>query len=188
MAIDNINFIEEMFLITTELALNQINMLKKIGVDVINIPDDLGYDSSTFFSPQWYEEYLFPCHKQLIDEVKQNNLPVFLHSDGNLNSIIECFIDLGFDSLNPIERKAHMDLKQLKDKYNNKICLIGNVDSTNTLVNGSKKDVEEEVLKCINDAGREGAFILASDHSLRDEMPIENILAMNVARNRFKYI
>lgn len=184
-AIDNINFIKEMFLITTELALNQINMLKKIGVDVINIADDLGYDSSTFFSPQWYEEYLFPCYKQLVDEVKQNNLPVFLHSDGNLNSIIECFIDLGFDGLNPIERKANMSIKNIRKKYGNKLCLLGNVDSSKTLVFGKEEDVEKQTLECIRDGGIEGAYILASDHSFHDDIPKENILKIIEIRNKF---
>jgi uroporphyrinogen decarboxylase len=185
MAIDNIKFIKELFLITAEYALNQINMLKKIKVDVINISDDLGYSTSTFFSPQWYEEYLFPCYKQLVDEIKHNNLPVFLHSDGNLNSIIGYLIDLGFDGLNPIERKANMSIKTIRKKYGTKLCLIGNVDSSKILVFGKEEDVEIETLECIRDGGMEGAYILASDHSFHDDIPKENIFKIIKIRNKF---
>jgi len=115
-SIENKSFISELFEIITEYGLNQIDMLKKIGVDVINIADDLGYDSGTFFNPIWYEEYLFPFLKLLVDQAKKNKLPVFLHSDGNLNSIIGSLIDLGFNGLNPIERKADMNIKKKGEK------------------------------------------------------------------------
>ena len=185
MAIDDMDFIKELFFITTEFALNQINMLYKIGVDLILVGDDLGYDSSTFFSPLWYEKYLFPCFKQLVDEVKRKNLPIFLHSDGNINSVLGSLIDLGFDGLNPIERKAHMSLKDIRAKYGNRICLVGNVDSSSTLVFGKEEDVEKQTLECIRDGGKNGAYILASDHSFHDDIPKENIFKMIDVRNKF---
>jgi len=184
-AIDDINFIKELFFITTEYALKQISILKKIGVDAILVADDLGYDSSTFFSPIWYEKYLFPYFKQLTSEIKRNNLPILLHCDGNINSILSSLIELGFDGLNPIERKANMSLKNIKKKYGNKICLVGNVDSSNTLVFGKEEDVKNETLECIRDGGQNGAYILASDHSFHDDIPKENIFKMIDVRNRF---
>ncbi len=184
-AIDDINFIKELFFITTEYALKQVSIYKKIGVDVILVADDLGYDSSTFFSPSWYEQYLFPYFKELTDEIKRNNIPILLHSDGNINSILESLIDLGFDGLNPIERKANMRLKNIREKYGNKICLVGNVNSSKTLVFGKEEDVEKETLGCIRDGGQNGAYILASDHSFHYDIPTKNIFKMIDVRNRF---
>ena len=101
-----------------------------------------------------------------------------LHSDGNLNSILDDVVELGIDGYNPVQRSAHMDIFALKQKYRNRLCLVGNVDSNNTLSLGSPDDVQAETLELLERVAPSGAFILCSDSDLRDEMPVENILAM----------
>jgi uroporphyrinogen decarboxylase len=56
------------------------------------------------------------------------------------------------------------DLAEARRKVGDKLCLIGNIDVTHTLVDGTKEEVEGAVRKAIEDS-RGGGFILAPAHS-----------------------
>jgi uroporphyrinogen decarboxylase len=71
-----------------------------------------------------------------------------------------------------------MDLRAIKEQYGHRFCIIGNIDSSKTLPYGSIEDVAAEVKEAIDIAAPGGGYILASDHSLHDGIPIENILEM----------
>jgi uroporphyrinogen decarboxylase len=74
-----------------------------------------------------------------------------------------------------------MDLRTIKEKYGHRFCIIGNIDSTRTLPFGTPEEVKAEVEEAIAIASPGGGYVLASDHSLHDGIPIENILAMGGA-------
>ena len=71
-----------------------------------------------------------------------------------------------------------MDLLDIKERYGNLWCIIGNIDSSRTLPYGTPGEVAAEVRGAIDIAAPGGGFVLASDHSLHDGIPIENIVTM----------
>ena len=56
--------------------------------------------------------------------------------------------------------------------------LMGNIDNKGVLVSGSVDDVIAATKECLRIAAPGGGYILGSDHSVHDDMPNENILAM----------
>lgn len=175
---DEPKFLSNFLKIATNFSLQLIDGFKKIGVDAIFLGDDLGFAGATFFDPEWYRKNLFSYYREIVKEIKRGNMYAMLHCDGNINPIIPDIIDIGFDALNPLERKADMDLKRIREKYGSRIALSGNVDSSKTLVFGSGKDVERETLQCMLDGGKNGSYILSSDHSFHDDIPNKNIFTM----------
>jgi uroporphyrinogen decarboxylase len=71
-----------------------------------------------------------------------------------------------------------MDLHDIKERYGNRFCLIGNIDSSRTLPYGTPAEVAAEVREAIDIAAPGGGYILASDHSLHDGIPLENITTL----------
>jgi uroporphyrinogen-III decarboxylase len=71
-----------------------------------------------------------------------------------------------------------MDLRWVKEHYGERFCIIGNIDSSRTLPFGTPEDVAVEVRDAIDVAAPGGGYVLASDHSLHDGIPIENILEL----------
>ena len=71
-----------------------------------------------------------------------------------------------------------MDLHYVKETYGDRFCIIGNIDSSRTLPFCSADEVEAEVREAIDIAAPGNGYILASDHSLHDGIPVENILRM----------
>ncbi len=97
------------------------NLLREIGdyIDVIKVADDLGAQNGPLISPEIYRKLIKPRHRQLISFIKKNSkAKVMFHTDGAVYSLIEDFIEIGVDILNPIQVSAKgMDAKRLKKEF-----------------------------------------------------------------------
>ena len=142
------------------------------------ISEDLGDSNSGFFCTDDFREHFLPCLNELIDYIDGLGVPVLLHSCGNINAYLEDLAKTKIASIHPLQRTAGMNLKSVKENYGDRFCIIGNIDSSQTLPFGSVDDVRAEVKEAIDIAAPGGGYILASDHSLHDGIPIENILEM----------
>ena len=81
-----------------------------------------------------------------------------------------------------------MDLRDVKERYGDKICILGNVDCRYVLPFGSEEDVRRDVRRCIDAAGGGGGFILASSNSIHANCKVDNVYIMvDEARKYGKY-
>ena len=148
------------------------------GADVIFIADDFGTSSGPMISPLHFNEFVLPELRRIIIEITKKKIPVILHSDGNLNSLLKSIVNTKVSGYHPVQRTAGMEIGKIKKQYGKKICLVGNICNSTTLVSGSVEEVKAEVKECIEDASKGGGHILSSDHSLHDDIPIKNIFAV----------
>jgi len=175
---DDPDLIRDLHKVVNEFLIEAAKRVIEAGVDAVCVADDIAYHSGPFLSPSDFRKYSLPYIAELIQEIRKRGVPVIFHSDGNLNLILDDLVDTGINALNPIEKNANMDLKEIKEKYGRKICLIGGVD--NQVLSGSTpEDVEREVRKDLDIAAPGGGYIPSSDSGdLLDVMPLENIWAM----------
>lgn len=182
---DDPDFLKELFKIANNFYITTGKMMIEAGADAMLVADDLGFNSGPFIRPEHFRKLILPYLEELIGELKGMGVPVILHCDGNIDLLLDDLVATGISAYHPIERKAEMDLGRIKEKYGRRICLIGNVDSSATLPYGSREDVEEEVKECIRIAAPGGGYILASDHSLHDGIPVKNMLTMIRAAKKY---
>ena len=164
--------------------------LDQIGpnLDIIKIGDDLGTQESLMISPKMYREMLKPIHADFIRFIKERtHAKIFFHTDGDVEPLIEDFIEIGVDILNPIQTSAGKmaDLKSLKSKYGDRIVFCGAVDTHRLLPFGTPEEVRQEVKRIIKTLGPGGGFMLGSVHTVMDDVPAENVLAMVDAVEEF---
>ncbi|MCL4385724.1 MAG: hypothetical protein M1479_02450 [Actinobacteria bacterium] len=167
-------------------------ILKEVGdiIDVVGISDDLGSQRGPMFNPEFYRSMLKPKHKKLVDAIKRNTkAKVYLHSCGSVAWAIKDFIECGIDILNPVQVSASdMDSKKLKKEFGKDIVFWGGGCDPEILLRGSKKEIEEEVKRRIDDLSPNGGFVFASIHSIQANTPPENIATMfQTAINSRKY-
>jgi uroporphyrinogen decarboxylase len=148
--------------------------LVETGVDAISIHDDWGMNQATFIKPEHWREFVKPYITEEINTLAETGVPIILHSDGNLNVLMDEIAELNIAGLNPLQRSANMDLAKTKAKYGDRMALVGNLSCTTTLPYGTPDDVEREVLECLRDAGPGGGYILAPDHSFHSAISFEN--------------
>ena len=149
-----------------------------LGAEVVVTGDDVSGKNGMLMSPYHFKELMFPALKRLYKHLHSYGLYIIKHSDGYLYPIIDLLIEAGMDCLNPIDPTAGMILAKVKKDYGNKISIMGNVNCAGNLVFGTKKDVEEEVKRCIEDGAPGGGYILSSGNSITSEVKPENFIAM----------
>jgi len=159
------------------------HFLDELGenVDIIKIGDDLGTQESLLISPKMYREFLKPIHADFISFIKsRTKAKVFFHTDGDVFNLIDDFIEIGVDILNPIQTSAGRmsNLAELKSRFGGRIVFCGAVDTQKVLPYGSPAEVRDEVKRVIHALGEGGDFMLASVHTIMNEVPAENVLAM----------
>jgi uroporphyrinogen decarboxylase len=166
------------------------SFLHEIGdnIDIIKIGDDLGTQESLLMSPKMYREILKPIHADLIAYTKERtNAKVLFHTDGDVQPLIDDFVEIGIDILNPIQTSAGKmsDLEGLKKRFGKKMVFCGGIDTHTVLPHGSPDDVRQEVRRVINALGPDGGYMVSSVHTVMNDVPAENILAMVDAVEEF---
>jgi uroporphyrinogen decarboxylase len=78
-----------------------------------------------------------------------------------------------------------MDLAKVKAAHGDRICLIGNINASETLPYGSAEEIEREVIAALRIAAPGGGYVLCSDHSLHCGIPVSNVMAMLDAARRY---
>ena len=168
------------------------NFLTEIGenIDIIKIGDDLGTQDRLMISPKMYRKLLKPIHAELIQHIKKyTKAKIFFHTDGDVFDLIDDFIEIGVDVLNPIQTSAGnmANLEELKVRYGKDLIFCGAVDTQHILPHGTPEEVRQEMKRVINILGRDGGYMVASVHTIMHEVPPENILAMVDAVEEFGY-
>ena len=146
------------------------------NVNAIWYSDDIAYTNGLLVSPDVLDIYFFPWLKQIGDLSKKYNKPLIYHSDGILYDVFEKIIGCGVNAIHPIEPKA-MDIKEVKKRYGNELCLMGNID-VDLLSRGTKEEVRKVVLNNIESVGLEGGYCAGSGNSIPEYVIFENYLTM----------
>ncbi|NIM95186.1 MAG: hypothetical protein GTO18_15930 [Anaerolineales bacterium] len=164
--------------------------LEELGdnVDIIKIGDDLGTQESLLISPKMYRDVLKPIHADYIQFIKERTkAKVFFHTDGDVFPLIDDFIEIGVDILNPIQTSAGKmsDLESLKKRYGKSIIFCGGIDTHYVLPHGTPEEVRQEVCRVMQLLGPGGGYMVASVHTIMNDVPPENVLAMVDAVEEF---
>jgi hypothetical protein len=141
-------------------------------LDGMVIWGDVAYTRSMFFSPDYWRRHFKPCVRAMIDICHEHGLPVIYHGCGNVGGILEDFIEIGLDALNPLEAKAGLDVVDLRRRLGHRLAFCGNMDVI-TWATAKKEELRGVVLRKLN-AAKGGGFIFQSDHSVPSDVSGEN--------------
>ena len=148
------------------------------GADAVVFEDDIAFNANTLMSPAQFDEFIGPYQKELVDVVHQKGGKAIKHTDGNIWPVLDRFIDIGFDGIHPLQPQAGMDLRTVKEHCGEKVCLLGNIDCSELLPNGTEEEVEQAVKRAIEDAAPGGGYIMTSSNTIHPGCRPENYLAM----------
>lgn len=155
-------------------ALDQVLAMEHVAA-VFSV-DDIAHTNGTMLSPAMLREYLFPWYRRMAERCHASGRLFFMHSDGNLTSVIDDLIALGLDALHPIDPTA-MDLAEIKRRWGDRLCLFGNVD-TELLRSGTPNQIRDRVLEILRDAAPGGGCAIGSGNSVPEWAAFENYTAM----------
>ncbi len=157
-------------------------------LDIVKIGDDLGAQESLMISPASYRDLLKPVHADLIAFIKsKTKAKILFHSDGDIFDLVPDLVEIGVDILNPIQSGAGRmsDLALLKKTYGKQLAFCGAIDTQRVLPYGSPDEVRAEVRRVMGLLGEGGGYMVSAVHTIMDQVPPANVLAMCDAVREF---
>lgn len=116
----------------TDYRIEEIKLIAKYyKPDKIQMHDDYGSNDRMFMSKATWQKMIKPHLKRIVDTVHAEGMLYEHHSCGYIAPLIEEFIELGFDGLNPLQLTN--DPHALKQKYAKDLCFVGGFDNQNVL-------------------------------------------------------
>jgi len=159
-----------------------VQYLGEVGeyLDVVFVGDDFATAATTLISPDTFRDMIKPYLKDYYAFIKKRapKAKLMYHCCGAVVPLLDDFIEIGVDILNPIQGNASgMDTKELKRQFGDRLVFWGAIDAHEVMPKGSVADVEAEVLRRVSDLGPAG-YVLAENHNIQADIPVENVLAM----------
>ena len=142
-------------------------------LDGFALCSDYAFNVNPFFSPDLFAELVAPHLKECIDTYRRLGYYTIKHTDGNINPILDQIVGCGPDALHSIDPQGHMSLTEVRQKYGDRICTIGNVNC-GLLQTGTEEEAVEDVRRCLRE-GMDGnyGFIFSTSNCVYTGLPLE---------------
>jgi uroporphyrinogen decarboxylase len=146
------------------------------GADVFFLCYDFGFNQGPFISPSQFAEFVTPYLAELVQASHDLGIKAFLHSDGNINVILDQIHSTGIDGYQSIDPQGFMDIKEVREKYPDWI-LMGNVHC-GMMQDIVDADIRKSVGYCMEHGGLGKPYIFSTSNCIFPGMPIESYRIM----------
>ena len=148
-------------------------------IDFIWLGEDLGTQIAPIISMDVFKKQIRPRYQKYCDLALAHDVYVMVHTCGSSSWAYEDFIEMGVhvvDTLQP--EAAEMSPEYLKTNFGGRLAFHGCISTAGPVATGT---VEETVDYCRNTLDvmmPGGGYCFAPTHSLQDNSPTENVVAM----------
>ncbi|MEZ5278388.1 MAG: uroporphyrinogen decarboxylase family protein [Opitutaceae bacterium] len=165
--------------VTTDLSLRNLQAFIDAGIkpDGLWVYGDMAYNHATMCSPDFYRRIVWPSHKRFCDFAHENGMKFIYHTDGDVNGVMDLYLEAGFDCLQPLECKANMDIRNLVPKYGERMSFFGNVDVM-AMIDNDLERIEAELVSKITAGKEKKGYIYHSDHSIPPQVSWKTYCAL----------
>jgi len=161
---DEPDFIRELLGMVSEWNRARLQVLLDAGIQLYL--KRIFYESTDFWSPRLYRQFLQPILKADCDLAHQAGARVGgMMTTGTL-PLVDALVEAGLDAIIGID-PAVTDLAAIGAKAAGRICLWGGINGYMTVEQGSEAEVRAEVRGAIETLGPDG-FILSPVENVRD--------------------
>ncbi|MEA3459444.1 MAG: uroporphyrinogen decarboxylase family protein [Chloroflexota bacterium] len=152
-----------------------------LGVDGGYFGDDYGAQKSLLFSPRMWRALFKPRLARMFAVFQEADLPVILHSDGNIAEILPDLVEIGMTTLNPVQPEV-LDHGWLKRTFGDRLAFYGGVSTQTVLPRGTPAEVQSAVEACVQTLAADGTgLVVAPSHRMTADIPMENVDALLAA-------
>jgi uroporphyrinogen decarboxylase len=168
-----------------ERAIAQGRQLIQAGAEVVFMCADYCFNTGPFLSPPMFRRFVTPFLKRQIAAFREAGAFTVKHTDGNILPILDQLIECEPDALHSIDPMAGLDIKQVRARVGDRLCLIGNVNCA-YLQQGPPDKIVESARYCLQHGGvQTGAYIYSSSNCIFQGVPLDNYRLMLQARREF---
>jgi MtaA/CmuA family methyltransferase len=165
---DDPPFLADLFEFVTELGIRFARAQVEAGVDVVGIGDA----AASLVGPKFYDRYVWPYEKRLVDAVHAMGAGVRLHICGDTNAILDRMGRLGCEI---VDLDYPVDLGRARARMPDQL-LLGNLEPAGVLRSGTPEEVTTALAACHAAAGPR--YIVGAGCELTRDTPEANVRAM----------
>jgi MtaA/CmuA family methyltransferase len=166
---DDPAFVKDLFEFVVEMELRFSKEQVAAGADLLGVGDA----AASLIGPRFYQEFVWPYEKKLIDGVHALGAGVRLHICGNTRFCLEEMGRLGCEI---VDLDFLVPISQGREKMGPQQVLLGNIDPVKTLRDGTVQDITEAVTECHRQAGPR--YIVGAGCEIPRDTAPENVLAL----------
>ena len=167
--------IEELLDKITSYKVEHAKKMVEIGFKIGHHGDDFGTQYSGFFSGEMFKKYILPRLERIWKVFTDANIPILLHSCGNIIEYLPDLINIGLKIMEPTQ--PCMDLGNLKKEFGKDLIFFGGID-TQVLPYITTEETKKLTQDTIRILGKGGGYIVAPSQEIMNDVPIENIKAL----------
>ena len=157
-------------------------------LDGFTLCADYCFNVNPFYTPEMFGEIIAPVLFKVLQAYRDMGYYTIKHTDGNIMPIIDQLIECGPDGLHSLDPQGGVDLKLLKQKYNDKVCLVGNVNC-GLLQTGTEEEAAADVRRSLCDGMPNYGFIFSTSNCVYTGLDLSRYNMMNkIWREEGKYL
>jgi len=154
-------------------------------VDILWLGEDLGTQIAPLISLDLFRREIRPRHQPFIDLAKRYGLRTMIHTCGSSSWAYPDLIEMGVDIVDTLQPEAtNMDPAYLVAHFGKQLAFHGCISTaiiSQTSVEGTLRHVRDTL-----DIMRDYAYCLCPTHSIQDNTPVENVVALYDLANNVK--
>ncbi|MGQ9555701.1 MAG: uroporphyrinogen decarboxylase family protein, partial [Anaerolineae bacterium] len=112
-----------------------------LGVDVMELADDLGTQKAAAISPAHFRRYLAPHYRSLVEASHAQGALVGFHSDGYIMDIMDELLATGIDIINP--QDLLNGVEDLARAVKGRACIRLDIDRQKIVPYGSRAEIRD---------------------------------------------
>jgi hypothetical protein len=158
----------------------------KGGVDFLWLGEDLGTQIGPTISLALFRKQIRPRYQAFCDLARAYDLPVMIHSCGSSSWAFDDFIEMGIQVVDTLQPEAKdMAPAYLKERWGGRLAFHGCISTAGPVAYGSVQEVIDYCRETLEIMMPGGGYCFAPTHSLQDNSPTENVVAMYETAHRF---
>ena len=144
-----------------------------VTIDNLIVHEDMAGKNGPLAGPLQVKEFITPYYLKIWNECILHGTKLFSQdSDGNMNDVIDDFLEAGVNIMYPFEPNAGMDMVKARKKYGKRLAVKGGINKFALL--GDENDIKRELEYKICSDMLGGGTVFALDHRIPNGVSVEN--------------
>jgi hypothetical protein len=141
-------------------------------VDAVFVHEDMAGKSGPLIGPDTIREFISPYYRRIWELCRDRGARLFdQDSDGNMNPVLDVFLEAGINCMHPMEPAANMDVVAVRERYGERLAFYGGIDKF-ALLRG-RVAVDAELERKLPPLLETGGCVIALDHRVPNGTPLD---------------
>jgi uroporphyrinogen decarboxylase len=187
--VDEPAYMQEIIEFYTRYALARLRAIVAARPDEVMLGGSASSLSAS--SPAFFRRYDLPFIQEAARICRATGIFSHLHVCGKSRQLVDIIAqETEVDIMEPLEEPpgGNVDMAEVKQRYGDRLCLKGNINTFEFMLNATPQQVEEKAKRLIDDCAAGGGFVLSTGDQCGRDTPDANLFKLvEVAQTYGRY-